>query len=67
VLACRAVSEHVGEVTLRHVGVKNVRPQALLDAGAALFEAERTKPAEARVAEKVVELTRQVLVRRRPA
>ncbi len=72
VLAARALSDSVGEVILRHVGVKNVRPEALLAAGADLFTAEREKPTQVaegeldrRVPEKVVEITRRVLVRRR--
>lgn len=67
VLAVRPISDHVGAVDLRVVGVKNTRPEALIAAGADLFTAERDKAREARTAEKVVEITRSVLVRRRGA
>ncbi|MEY3012789.1 MAG: hypothetical protein RIT45_1524 [Pseudomonadota bacterium] len=67
VLAVRPLSDHVGAVDLRVVGVKNARPEALIAAGADLFTAERDKAREARTPEKVVEITRSVLVRRRGA
>lgn len=72
VISARVLDDAVGEVVLRHVGVKNVRPEALLAAGGDLFTAERDKPTQLaagepdrRIPEKVVEITRRVLVRRR--
>ncbi len=57
------LSADVGEVTLRVVGVKNARPEALLAEGHDLFTAERAKDKADRTAAKVVEITRRVLVR----
>jgi 2-methylfumaryl-CoA hydratase len=58
-----------GEVTFKLVGTKNVKPSALLDAGAGggtLFESELDKKApETKVKEKVFEIERTVLVRKR--
>jgi 2-methylfumaryl-CoA hydratase len=65
IVSARALSEHVGVVEMRVVGVKNTRPEALLDAGVDLFMPERDKPRDGRIADKVVEITRSVLVRRR--
>lgn len=65
VLAVRPRGDHAGEVDLRLVGIKNARPEALLAAGADLFTAERDKDKAERVPEKVVELTRTILVSRR--
>jgi 2-methylfumaryl-CoA hydratase len=62
-----AVTEHgpeAGEVTLRVIGVKNVRPAALLDEGVDLFAPELGKKA-GKVGAKVFEITRRVLVPRR--
>ncbi len=63
VLGTKRISDHVGQVDLRIVGIKNTRPEALLDAGADLFTAERDKAKDAKVGEKVVEITRSILVR----
>ena len=60
------VDERTGSVTLRVVGTKNVPARPLLERTASLFEPELTK-AEGRVPEKVVEITRTLLVQRRPA
>jgi 2-methylfumaryl-CoA hydratase len=57
-----------GEVTFKLVGTKNVKPSALIDAGAgaSLFESELDKTApEAKVKEKVFEIERTVLIRKR--
>lgn len=54
-----------GLVTLRIVGVKNVHPTALLSEGADLFTPE-IKKKDGKVAEKVVEITRTLLLRKRP-
>lgn len=67
VLEKQAVNDRVGVVSLRMVGVKNRRPADLLAAGVDLFSPEQGKPAETRVAEKVVEIRRDMLVRRKPA
>ncbi|MEZ4302449.1 MAG: MaoC family dehydratase [Polyangiaceae bacterium] len=66
VLSREAWDARTGVVTLRVVGTKNVPPRALLAKGASLFEAELPKT-EGRVPEKVVEITRRVLVQRRRA
>ena len=63
VLATKRLSDHVGQVDLRIVGIKNTRPETLLDAGADLFTAERDKAKDAKIPQKVVEITRSVLVR----
>ena len=48
------------------VGTKNIKPSALLDAGADLFSSELTKKTpESKVKEKVFEIERSVLVRKR--
>jgi 2-methylfumaryl-CoA hydratase len=66
VLAKEAVDERTGAVTLRVVGTKNVPARVLLGRGASLFDPELPKT-EGRVPEKVVEITRTILVRRRTA
>lgn len=66
VLAKEVMDERSGAVTLRVVGTKNVPARVLLGRGADLFEPELPKT-EGRVPEKVVEITRTVLVRRRAA
>ena len=65
VLARREINAQLGAVTLRHVGVKNRRPADLLAEGRDLFVPERDKKGDERIAEKVVELTREVIVARR--
>jgi len=65
VLERREVNAQMGLVTLRVVGVKNEKPAELLAQGRDLFTPERDKKGDERIAEKVVELTREVLVRRR--
>ncbi len=54
-----------GAVTLRVVGVKNVHPAVLLAGGADLFTPE-IKKKDGKIAEKVVEITRTMMVRKRP-
>jgi 2-methylfumaryl-CoA hydratase len=66
ILETRPIDARWGEVTLRLVGTKNERPDALLDAGADLFTPEREKERGAGIGSKVLEITRRVLVRRRP-
>jgi len=53
-----------GIVTLRVVGTKNTPPEALY-AGGALFAPELDK-SEGKIAQKVVEITRKLLIRKRP-
>jgi 2-methylfumaryl-CoA hydratase len=53
-----------GAVTLRIVGLKNAHGRALLDRGLDLFSPELGK-SDGRVAEKAVEITRTLLVRKR--
>lgn len=62
VLAVRPRADGTGEVDLRVVGVKNRRPEAILEAGQDLFAPERGKDRDARIADKVLEITRTVLV-----
>jgi 2-methylfumaryl-CoA hydratase len=52
-------------ITFRLVGTKNVRPKTLLVDGADLFSPELTKK-DGRVKEKVFEIERTVLVRKKP-
>jgi 2-methylfumaryl-CoA hydratase len=66
VLAKEARGPHAGTVTLRIVGLKNTPARPLLDRGLDLFEPELGKT-QGRVPEKVVEITRTLLVRRRIA
>ena len=65
VVAVRPLYPQIAEVELRVVGVKNTRPELLLDAGKDLFTAERDKERADRIADKVVEITRTVLIRAR--
>jgi 2-methylfumaryl-CoA hydratase len=66
VLAKEPVDERTGSVTLRVIGTKNTPARTLLAKGAPLFEPELPKT-EGRVPEKVVEITRRLLVLRRRA
>ncbi len=60
----RELGANAGSVTLRVVGVKNVPTSTLLARGADLFTPELGKEHD-KVPEKVVEITRTLLVRRR--
>lgn len=64
VLAKEPRGPHAGAVTLRVVGLKNMPARPLLDRGADLFTPELGKTT-GKVTEKVVEITRTLLVRRR--
>ncbi len=66
VLAKEAIDEHRGSVTLRIVALKNMPARPLLERGADLFTPELGKT-EGKVKEKVLEISRTLLVRRRPA
>jgi acyl dehydratase len=63
----RDVGPNAGAVTFRVVGVKNEHPRVLLEQGADLFTPEMSKAKEQKVGQKVVEITRTVLLRKRPA
>ncbi len=73
ILRCEELSKDTGEVTFKLVGTKNVKPATLLDTGADLFTDELSKSTpnarnaddSARVKEKVFEIERTVLMRRR--
>ncbi len=65
VLAKEPRGPQAGSLTLRIVGLKNTPARPLLDRGLDLFTPELGKT-EGKVAEKVVEITRTLLVRRRP-
>lgn len=64
VLTTKAVDAHWGEVTFRLVATKNALPADIVATGKDLFAAELGKADDARVAEKVVEITRTLLVAR---
>lgn len=66
VLSKEDLGPDAGLVKLRVVGVKNTPARALLEQGADLFTAELGKT-EGKVKEKVVEITRTVIVRKRGA
>lgn len=66
VLSKNTTSRYTGEMKLRTVGVKNKHPEALVDELKDLFTPERDKKdPETKVPEKVVEITREVMIRRR--
>jgi 2-methylfumaryl-CoA hydratase len=62
----REVSDVAGEVTFRLVGTKNARPEHLIEDGHDLFTAELEKSKGSKVEAKVFEVTRTVLMLRRP-
>jgi acyl dehydratase len=64
VLAKEEAGPHAGRVTLRVVGLKDTSARSLLEQGADLFTPELGKT-EGKIKEKVVEITRTVLVQRR--
>jgi 2-methylfumaryl-CoA hydratase len=64
VLAKEEHGARAGTVTLRVVGVKNTAARALIEQGADLFSHELGK-VDGKVKEKVIEITRTLLVRRR--
>lgn len=66
VIAKEALDDRTGVVTLRVIGTKNTPPRSLLAKGATLFDPELPKT-EGRVPDKVVEITRRLLVQRRRA
>jgi 2-methylfumaryl-CoA hydratase len=65
VLAVESRGDGSGLVTFKLVGTKNTKPSALLDAGADLFSSELKKGAESKVKEKVFEIERTLLIRKR--
>jgi 2-methylfumaryl-CoA hydratase len=66
VLAVESRGEGSGLVTFKLVGTKNTKPSALLDAGADLFSSELgKKSADSKVKEKVFEIERTLLIRKR--
>ncbi|MCU0691440.1 MAG: MaoC family dehydratase [Polyangiaceae bacterium] len=69
--ACRVeqkedVGPGAGAITLRVVGVRNTHPAALLAEGKDLFAPEIKKGKEDKIKDKVVEITRTVLLLKRP-
>lgn len=60
VLDTKDVDERSGDVTFRLVGVKNTRPEAILEGGADLFAAELDKDKADKIGNKVFEITRTV-------
>jgi len=65
VLGKKDVNAALGEVTYRLVGVKNIRPDTLVKDGVDLFLPELGKDKAQRVTQKVFEITRTLLVRKR--
>jgi 2-methylfumaryl-CoA hydratase len=65
VLAVESRGADSGLVTFKLVGTKNTKPSALLDAGADLFSSELAKNADSKVKDKVFEIERTVLIRKR--
>lgn len=66
IISAKATGPYAGEVKVRTVGVKNVHPEVLVARHEQFFVPERDKKeASHKVPEKVVEITRDVLVRRR--
>ena len=66
VLAREDRTRETGTVTFKLVGTKNVKPSVLLDAGADLFGDELAKQPASKVPDKVFEIERTVLMRKRP-
>jgi 2-methylfumaryl-CoA hydratase len=56
---------HAGVMTLRVVGTKNTTPEELFLSPGGLFEAELNKT-QTKIQDKVLEITRRLLVRKRP-
>jgi 2-methylfumaryl-CoA hydratase len=67
VLRSEALTPETGSVTFKLVGTKNVKPAVLLDGGADVFSDELGKPADGKLKDKVFEIERTVLMRRRPS
>jgi 2-methylfumaryl-CoA hydratase len=65
VLAKEDHGPNAGVITYRIVGTKNRNGDALIAAGSSLFEPELSKK-DGKLPEKVVEITRKVLIRKRP-
>jgi 2-methylfumaryl-CoA hydratase len=66
VLRVEALTAETGAVTFKLVGTKNAKPSALLDGGADLFAEELgKKDVSSKVKEKVFEIERTALMRRR--
>lgn len=63
----RDIGPDAGAITFRVVGLKNAHARALLERGADLFTPEMKKAKDDKISEKVVEITRTVLVRKRKA
>jgi len=67
VLSVEDTGDHAGEVTIRLVGVRNTHPAALLSEGKDLVGAELKKDKADKLKDKVFEITRKLLVLKRPA
>ncbi len=66
ILALEPVGDELGIVTVQLLGLKNqTAEQALGEHGEALFNQESSKPREQRIATKVFEIERRLLIRRR--
>jgi 2-methylfumaryl-CoA hydratase len=69
--ACRVeskkdVSPHAGMVTFRVIGLKNHHPEEFLKKEADIFEPERTKVKGRELTSKILEVSRTLLIRKRP-
>ena len=65
VLSCEDGPREYGKVTFKLVGTKNVKAATLLDKGADLFADELSKAGPTKVHEKVFEIERTALIRKR--
>ncbi|MEM7447473.1 MAG: MaoC family dehydratase [Myxococcota bacterium] len=65
VIETREVGPHLGDVTMRLVGLKNTRPDQVLDEGLDLFAEELKKEKTDKIKSKVFEVTRTLRVLRR--
>src|SRR5258708_3478736 len=66
VLRREDLTSDYGSVTLKLVGTKNVKPATLLERGADLFTDEQSKAGPDKLRDKVFEIERTVLMRKRP-
>jgi 2-methylfumaryl-CoA hydratase len=66
VLRREDLTSDYGSVSFKLVGTRNVKPVTLLDKGADLFADELTKPSSDKLRDKVFEIERTVLMRKRP-
>jgi 2-methylfumaryl-CoA hydratase len=66
VLAAESLNDQFGKVTFRLVGTKNSKPGILLANGGDLFTDELSKAQDQKIPQKVFEIDRTVLMRKKP-